>query len=159
MIVVKPFRSFRNILHSNNSSSTNKNHKLCHDKAKEERNKEVKMYLNNKPLLQVRSMKYFVIIFDHKLTFREHINYMAEKCTKLIFSLSKSEKLNLLKPTGHVMHQQVLYSTLVLSAHTVFMCFFYLRINSDLRHLYHKVIGFYNRDEKCLQRGKNCIFK
>jgi len=38
-------------------------------------------------------MKYLGIIFDHKLTFREHINYMAEKCTKLILSLSKSAKL------------------------------------------------------------------
>ena len=66
----------------------------AHDKAKEERKKEVKIYLNNKPLLQVRSMKYLGIIFDHKLTFREHIKFMAEKCTKLIFSLSKSAKLN-----------------------------------------------------------------
>ena len=29
----------------------------------------------------------------------------------------------------------------------------YLRTNSDLCHLQHKPIGFYNRDEKCLQRG------
>jgi hypothetical protein len=29
----------------------------------------------------------------------------------------------------------------------------YLKTNSDLRHLRHKQIGFYNRDEKCLQRG------
>jgi hypothetical protein len=39
-------------------------------------------------------MKYLGIIFDSKLTFREHINYMAEKCTKLIFALSKSAKIN-----------------------------------------------------------------
>jgi len=57
-------------------------------------NKEVKTCLNNRPLLQVNSMKYLGIIFDHKLTFKEHMNYMAEKCTKLIFSLSKSAKLN-----------------------------------------------------------------
>ena len=57
-------------------------------------NKEVKIYLNNKPLMQVRSIKYLGIIFDHKLTFREHINYTAERCTKLIFSLSESAKLN-----------------------------------------------------------------
>ena len=61
---------------------------------KRKKNKEVKIYINNKPLLQVGSMKYWGIIFDHKLTFREHIKYMAEKCTKLIFSLSKSAKLN-----------------------------------------------------------------
>ena len=29
----------------------------------------------------------------------------------------------------------------------------YLRTNSDLCHLQHKLIGFYNREEKCLQRG------
>jgi len=34
------------------------------------------------------------IIFDYKLNFREHINYVAEKCKKLIFQLAKSAKLN-----------------------------------------------------------------
>jgi hypothetical protein len=34
----------------------------------------------------------------------------------------------------------------------------YLRTNSDLCHLHHKLIGFYNRDDKCLQRGTNWIF-
>jgi hypothetical protein len=38
-------------------------------------------------------MKYLGIIFDYKPTFKEYINYMAEKCTKLIFTLSKSAKL------------------------------------------------------------------
>ena len=61
---------------------------------KRKENKKVKLYLNNRPLTQVNSMKYLGFIFDHILTFREHINYMAEKCTKLIFSLSKSAKLN-----------------------------------------------------------------
>ena len=35
----------------------------------------------------------------------------------------------------------------------------YLRTNSDFCHLQHKLIGFYNRDEKCLQRGTNWGFK
>ena len=35
----------------------------------------------------------------------------------------------------------------------------YLRTNSDLCHLQQKLIGFYNRDEKCLQRGTNRVFK
>jgi len=35
----------------------------------------------------------------------------------------------------------------------------YLRTNSDLCHLQHKLIGFYNRDEKCLQRGTDWGFK
>ena len=45
---------------------------------KRKENKEVKIYINNKTLLQVGSMKYLGIIFDHKLTFREHIKHMAE---------------------------------------------------------------------------------
>ena len=36
---------------------------------------------------------------------------------------------------------------------------YYLRTNSDLCHLQHKLIGFYNRDEKCLQRGTDWVFK
>jgi hypothetical protein len=31
--------------------------------------------------------------------------------------------------------------------------------NSDVCHLYHKLIGFSNPDEKCLLRGKNWFFK
>ena len=34
----------------------------------------------------------------------------------------------------------------------------YLRTNSDLCLLQHKLIGFYNRDEKCLQRGTDWVF-
>jgi len=40
------------------------------------------------------------------------------------------------------------------------MCFYiYLRTNSDLCHLQHKLIGFYDRDEKCLQRGTDWVLK
>ena len=39
------------------------------------------------------------------------------------------------------------------------MFYIYLRTNSDLCHLQHKLIGFYNRDEKCLQRGTDWVFK
>jgi hypothetical protein len=34
--------------------------------------------------------------------------------------------INLLKPTGYMMHQPVLHSTNVRSAHTVFMCFVFI---------------------------------
>ena len=40
------------------------------------------------------SLKYLGIILDSKLSFREHINYITEKCSELIFALSKSAKLN-----------------------------------------------------------------
>ena len=39
------------------------------------------------------------------------------------------------------------------------VCCIYLRTNSDLCHLQHKLIGFYNRDEKCLLLGTNWVFK
>jgi len=35
----------------------------------------------------------------------------------------------------------------------------YLRTNSDLCYLQHKLIGFYNPDKKCLQRGTDWVFK
>jgi len=61
-------------------------------------------------------------------------------------------------PTGYVMHHQFniqqLYAVL-----TLYLFFIYLRTNSDLCHLQHKLIGFYNRDEKCLQRGTDRVFK
>jgi len=35
----------------------------------------------------------------------------------------------------------------------------YLRTNSDLCHLQHKLIGFHKRDGKCVQRGTDWVFK
>ena len=74
-----------------------------------------------------------------KLTFREWIQF------------------NILKPVGHVMHQQFNIQQLYILP-TLYLCI-YLRTNSDLCHLQHKLIGFYNRDEKCLLRGTNWVFK
>jgi len=66
---------------------------------------------------------------------------------------------NLLKPTGYVMHQQFNIQELSLCPHCIYVFCIYLRTNSDLCHLQHKLIGFYNRDEKCLQRGTDWVFK
>jgi len=44
--------------------------------------------------MQVYRLKYQGIILDSKLTFRNHIIAMTDKCSKLIFTLSKSAKLN-----------------------------------------------------------------
>ena len=44
-------------------------------------------------LEQVNKIKYLGIIFDSKLLFREHINYMEEKCVKLIFAPSRLAKV------------------------------------------------------------------
>jgi hypothetical protein len=46
-----------------------------------------------------------------------------------------------------------------LSPHCIYLFCIYLRTNSDLCHLHHNLIGFYNRDEKCLLRGTNWVFK
>jgi hypothetical protein len=67
--------------------------------------------------------------------------------------------LNLLKPTGYVMHQQFNIQQLYVLP-TLYLCvLYYLRTNSDLCHLQHKLIGFYNRDEKFLLRNTNWVFK
>ena len=66
--------------------------------------------------------------------------------------------VNLLKPTGYVMHQQFNIQQLF-ALPTLYLCVLYLSENSDLCHLQHKLIGFYNRDEKCLQRGTDWVFK
>jgi len=65
---------------------------LTRRKCKEQ--KEVAVYMNNKAILQVQKLKYLGIIFDYKLTFREHINYVGHKCKKLVFHLAKSAKIN-----------------------------------------------------------------
>jgi hypothetical protein len=55
---------------------------------------EVYIYLNNKPLEQINSIKYLGITIDSKLNFREHIISTSKKCTTLIHTLAKSTKLN-----------------------------------------------------------------
>jgi len=50
--------------------------------------KEPKIYLNNKPIKQVTTMKYFGIVIDDKFKFSQHISHAADKCAKLIFSLT-----------------------------------------------------------------------
>jgi hypothetical protein len=51
------------------------------------------------------------------------------------------------------------FNNWTLCPHTVFRFFcIYLRTNSDLCHLQHKLIGFYNLDDKCLLHGTNWDF-
>jgi hypothetical protein len=52
---------------------------------------------------------------------------------------------NLLKPTGHVMHQQFNIQQLYVLP-TLYLCVLYLSENKQ-RHFPLKQIGFYNRDE------------
>jgi hypothetical protein len=46
-----------------------------------------------------------------------------------------------------------------LCPHCIYVFCIYLRTNRDLCHLQRKLIGFYNQDEKCLQRGTDWVFK
>ena len=80
----------------------------------------------------------------------------AELQTKWTKTTGKAfeESINLSMPTGYVMHQQC-----TLCPHCIYVFCIYLRINSDLCYLQHKLIGFYNRDEKCLQRGTDWVFE
>ena len=51
------------------------------------------------------------------------------------------------------------FNNCTLCPHCIYVFCIYLRTNSDLCHLQHKLIGFYNREEKCLQRGTDWVFK
>ena len=57
------------------------------------------------------------------------------------------------------MHQQFNIQQLYALPPIFYVFCIYLRTNSELCHLQHKLIGFYNLDEKCLQRGIDCGFK
>jgi len=56
-------------------------------------------------------------------------------------------------PTG------LTFNNFTLCPHCIYVFCIYLRTNSDLCHLQHKLVDFYNRDEKCLQRGTDWVFK
>jgi hypothetical protein len=86
-------------------------------------------------------------------------------CTNLIHAAKYCPQcalplINLLKayclrnaPTG-----LRIFKNRVFCPHCIYAFCIYLRTNSDLCHLQHKLIGFYNRDEKCLQRGTDWVF-
>jgi len=57
------------------------------------------------------------------------------------------------------MHQQFNIQQLY-ALPTLYLFVLYLSENKQrLVPLYHKLTGFYKRDEKCLLRGTNCVFK
>jgi len=51
------------------------------------------------------------------------------------------------------------FNNCTLCLHWIYVFCIYMRTNSDLCHLQHKLIGFYNRGEKCLLRGTDWVFK
>jgi len=69
-----------------------------------------------------------------------------------------SELLIFLKPSAYVIHHQFNVQQLyALPTHCSYAFCIYLRTNSDLCHLQHKLIGFYNRDEKRLLLGTDWV--
>ena len=68
--------------------------------------------------------------------------------------MGNQHMINLLKPTGYVMHQQFNIQQLTFCPHCIYVFCIYPRTNSDLCHLQHKLIGFYNRDEVFTARYK-----
>jgi hypothetical protein len=66
---------------------------------------------------------------------------------------------NLLKPTGYVIHQQFNIQQLYVLPHTLYLWVLYLSENKQRFASHHKLIGFYNRDEKCFLLGTKCFFK
>ena len=51
------------------------------------------------------------------------------------------------------------FNNCTLCPHYIYVFCIYLRTNSDLCLLQYKLVGFHNRDEKCLQRGTDWAFK
>ena len=56
-------------------------------------------------------------------------------------------------PTG------LIFNNCTFCPHCIYVFCIYLRKYSDLCHLHHKLIGFYNRVGKCLLRGTNWVFQ
>jgi hypothetical protein len=77
---------------------------------------------------------------------------------KVIKNLCTFSYINLLKSTACVMHQ-VNIQEFYFRPHCMCVFCIYLRTNSDYCPIQHKLIGFYNRNEKCLLRGTNWVFK
>jgi hypothetical protein len=66
---------------------------------------------------------------------------MLHVSSNILLILRRSNCINLLKTAGHVMHHQVNIQQLY-ALPTLYLCVLYLRTNSDLCHLLHKLIGF-----------------
>jgi hypothetical protein len=57
------------------------------------------------------------------------------------------------------MHHQFNIQEFYILPHCVFVFFIHLRTNSDFCPIKRQMIGFYNRNEKCLQRGTDWEYK
>ena len=69
-------------------------------------------------------------------------------CNKFVIQRCKDKPLNV---------QTVSFNTQ--QFHIVHLSVCFVSQNSDVCPIQHKLTGFYNRDEKCLQRGTDWVFK
>jgi len=58
----------------------------------------------------------------------------------------------------HDAPRSLTFNNCTLCPYFIYVFCIHLRTNSDLCHLYHKLNGFYNRDEECLLRSTNWVF-
>jgi len=67
--------------------------------------------------------------------------------------------LTLYNPVVPICTTRLTFNICTFFTNCIYVFGIYLRANSDLCHLLRKLIGFCNRDEKCLQRGTDWVFK
>ena len=79
--------------------------------------------------LHIITLVFYVVTFIWCFSFAEYalVKIILQVLTVNLQMPGTAENpINLLKPTGYVMHWQVQHSTTVRSAHTAFMCFVFI---------------------------------
>ena len=95
-------------------------------------------------------------IMCHIFTLYKQMKPEFLKCKRNKYS---ARKLTFKSPPVTWRTNSLTFNNCTLCPHCIYVFCIYLKTNSDLCHLQHKLIGFYNRDEKCLLRGTNWEFK
>ena len=118
-------------------------------------------FLTLEPCVVERGPRHNCVLKTHVLRQLSHTPDNAEMRLRDKSSLSDAliHVFAFLKSTSYVMCQNIYFSRVVNSAHNLLMFDIYLRTNSDFCLIQPKLIGFHNRDEKCLQRGTDWVFK
>jgi len=94
-------------------------------------------------------------IISRNLQCGEHTTVLSCGLTVTVFTLATSVYHFMCAcdaPTG------LTFNKCMLCPHCIYVFCTYLRTNSDFCPIQHKLIGFYNRDEKCLLCGKDWVF-
>ena len=83
------------------------------------------------------------------------LNSFSEVC----FSILLDAKLTFERLLVTWWTNSLTFNNCTFCPHCIYVFCICLRTNSNLCHLQYKLTGFYNRDEKCLLRGTNWVFK